>query len=100
MNRFLFQQTHSFETGISDHPYLITFMLKITFERFLLEVIIRYQKLDLTLIEFNLGILQSVISKNLKTDAPFKECLLRGKNKLHITSHIRKEIMARNLVLK
>ena len=32
IDRLLFQQTNSFETGISDHHHLITFMLKATFE--------------------------------------------------------------------
>ena len=44
----------------------------------------------------DLGSLKTVIIKSLNTVAPFKKRIVRGNNKPHITSLIRKEIMTRS----
>ena len=109
-NIYLFQKTQSFETGISDHHHLICTMLKTkyqrmppkiitfrSFKKFSEEQFRESIKSDSSYIEVgNLNSLQKVIEKRFDQFAPLKQITLRGNNKPHMTSDLRKAIMKRS----
>ena len=109
-NKYLFQKTNSFETGISDHHHLIATELKTTYERFPPKLITyrsygnswneslknKFESEAYAIQSEDIGSLKTVIIKSLNTVAPFKKQIVRGNNKPHITSLIRKEIMTRS----
>ena len=109
-NRHLFQKTHSFETGVSDHHHLICTMLKTTYECFPPKLIHYRNYKDLSQNHLHnkhapdaafiqpgdIGSLQTAIVKTINKEAPIKKRMVRGNNKPHVTSMIRKEIMTRS----
>ena len=109
-NIYLFQKTQSFETGVSDHHHLICTMLKTKYQRIPPKIFtFRSYKIfsedqfkksirsDSSCIEVgNLNSLQNVIEKRLNQFAPLKQITLRGNNKPHMTSQLRKAIMKRS----
>ena len=109
-NKYLFQKTNSFETGISDHHHLIATVLKTTFERFPAKLITfrsyehswndslknKFKSEAYAIQSADIGSLKTVTIKSLNTVAPFKKRIVRGNNKPQITSLIRKEIMTRS----
>ena len=109
-NKYLFQKTNSFETGISDHHHLIATVLKTTYERFPPKLLTyrsyehswndslknRFKSEAYAIQSGEIGSLKTVIIKSLNTVAPFKKRIVRRNNKPHITSLIRKEIMIRS----
>ena len=109
-NKYLFQKTNYFETGISDHHHLIAAVLKTTYERFPPKLLTyrsyehswndslknKFKSEAYAIQSGDIGSLKTVIIKSLNTVAPFKKRIVRGNNKPHITSLIRKEIMTRS----
>ena len=109
-NTYQFQKANSFETGISDHHHLIATVLKITYERFPPKLLTyrsyehswndslknKFKSEAYAIQSGDIGSLKTVIVKSLNTVAPFKKRIVRGNNKPHITSLIRKEIMTRS----
>ena len=105
-NKHLFQKTNSFETGISDHHRLIATVLKTTYKRFPPKLLTyrsyehawndclknKFKSEAYPIQSGDTGSLKTVIIKRLNTAAPFRKQILRGNNKPHITSLIRKEI--------
>ena len=108
-NKYLFEKTNSFETGISDHHNLIATVLKTIYERFPSKLLTyrsyehswneslknKFKSESYAIQSGDIGSLKTVIIKSLNTVAPFKKRIVRGNNKLHITSLIRKEIITR-----
>ena len=109
-NKYLFQKTNSLETGISDHHHLIATVLKTTYGRFPPKLLTyrsyehswndslknKFKSEAHAIQSGDTGSLETVIIKSLNTVAPFKKRIVRGSNKPHITSLIRKEIMIRS----
>ena len=109
-NKYLFQKTNSFETGIRDHHPLTATVLKIAYERFPPKLLTyrsyehswndslknKFKSEAYAIQSGDIGSLKIVIIKSLNTVAPFKKRIVRGNNKPHITSLIRKEIMTRS----
>ena len=109
-NKYLFQKTNSFETGINDHHHLIATVLKTTHERFSPKLLTyrsyeqswneslknKFKSEAYAIQSGDTGSLKTVIIKSLNTVAPFKKRIVRGNNKPHIISLIRKEIMTRS----
>ena len=99
-NKYLFQKTNLFENGISDHHHLIATVLKTTYERFspkLLTYRSYKQSWNDSLKNKFESEAYAIQSGNiLNAVAPFKKRIVRGNNKPHLTSLIRKEIMTRS----
>ena len=103
-NKYLFQKTNSFETGISDHHHLIATVLKTTYERFppKLQTYQSYEhswngslknkfESEAYAIQSGyIGSLKTVIIESLNAVAPYIN------NKPRLTSLIKKEIMTRS----
>ena len=103
-NKYLFQKTNCFETGVSDHHDLIATALKTTYERSppkLLayrsykhswndSLISKFKSEAYTIRSGDIGSLKSIITKSLNTVASFEKRIVGGNNKRHITSPIRK----------
>ena len=109
-NKYLFQKTNSFETGISDYHPLIATVLKTTYERFPLKLL-TYRSYEhswndslknkvkseaYAIQSVDVGSLKTVIIKSLNTVALFEKRIVRGNNKPHIKYLIKKEIMTRS----
>ena len=86
-NKYLFQETNSFETGISDHHYLIATVLKTTYERFPPKLL-KYRSYEhswndslknkfkseaYAIQSGDIGSLKTVIIESLNIVAPFKK---------------------------
>ena len=109
-NKYLFQKTNSFETGINDHHHLIATVLKATYERFPPKLLTyrsyehfwndslknKFESETYAIQSGDIGSLKTAIIKSLNAVAPFKKRIVRGNNKPHLTSLIRKEIMTRS----
>ena len=104
-----FMKSQSFETGFSDHHHLIYTILKSTFVK-LPPRNIRYREyrnfcaeefqrdLDIKLrdtIPTDYQALHSVTESVLQKHAPLKQRMVRGNNKPHVKSDMRKAIMTR-----
>ena len=108
-NKYPFQKANSFETGISGHHHMIATVLKTTYERFPPKLLMyrsyehswndslknKFESEAYTVQSGDIGSLKTEIIKSLKVVAPFKKRIVRGNNKRHLTSLIRKEIMTR-----
>ena len=104
-NKYLFQKT-----GISDHHHLIATVLKTTYERFPPKLLTyrsyehswndslknKFESEAYAIQSGDIGSLKTAIIKSLNAVAPFKKRIVRGNNKPHLTSLIRKEIMTRS----
>ena len=107
--KYLFQKTN-FETGIRDHHHLIAMVLKTTYERFPPNLLTyrsyehswndsvknKFKWEAYAIQSGDIGSLKSVITKSLNAVAPFKKGIVWGNDKPHITSLIKKEIVARS----
>ena len=104
-----FIKSQSFETGFSDHHHLIYTMLKSNFVE-LPPKIIRYREYKNFRVEdfrtdldnslrttnyLNYQLFHSVTETVLQKHAPLKQRVIRGNNKPHIKSDLRKAIMTR-----
>ena len=102
-------KSQSFETGLSDHHHLIYTILKSTLVK-LPPRNIRYREyknfcseefqrdLDIKLhdtIPTDYQVLHSITDSVLQKHAPLKQRMVRGNNKLHVKSDMRKAIMTR-----
>ena len=104
---FSHQQNKTFETGFSDHHHLIYTMLKSKYERLPPKRIVYRDLKNFDMNQFKNEILNQCndenelqnlnekIEKIMDTLAPYKQKLIRGNNKPHITKALRKEIMTR-----
>ena len=104
-NKYLFQKSNSFETGISNHHHLITTVLKTTYERFPPKLLTcrSYKhswndslKNKFAIQSEDIGSLKTATKKSLNAVATFKKRIVRGNNKPHLTSFITNEIMTRS----
>ena len=113
-NKYLFYKINSFETGISDHHHLIATVLETTYQRFPPKLLTyrsyehswndslknKFESEDYAIQSGDIGFLKTAIIKSLKAVAPFKKRLVRGNNKPHLTSLIRKKIATRSKLKK
>ena len=86
-NKYLFQKTNSFETGISDHHHLIATVLKTTYERFPPKLLTyrsyehswndslknKFESEAYAIQSGDIGSLKTAIIKSLNAVAPFKK---------------------------
>ena len=104
--KYCFENTSSFETGISDHHHLIYSMLKTTFEKEESKKVTYRNYKQLQWENFDRDLTNSLRSCNgeyenyeqnfikvLNTHAPKKVKILRGNNKPHHNKNLRKSIM-------
>ena len=89
-NKYLFQKTNSFETGISDHHHLIATVLKTTYERFPPKLLTyrsyehswndslknKFESEAYAIQSGDIGSLKTAIIKSLNAVAPFKKCIV------------------------
>ena len=97
-NSYLYKKSQSFETGISNHHYLIFTMVKSKYERmppktityrshkYFTELLKEAIRSDCSYIEG-----ENLIEKRFDQFAPMKKIVLRGNNKPHMTSQLRQE---------
>ena len=106
--KYCFKHTSTFETGLSDHHYLIYSILKSTFKKEESKQFIfrDYKNFDNTNFQMDLesklnscpkkyGIFEKTFEKVLNAHAPKKTKFLRGNQKPHVDKDLRKAIMKR-----